>query len=83
MFKFVAKPKLTNRLDEQEFVNENPKLAAMAAVEFLNDYNKLGKKFEDKNGQYVPALKGEDWVMVGKLSLPEGLYFRDNNLKGL
>jgi hypothetical protein len=83
MFKFVAKPKLTNRYDEKTFENNDAKVAAAEALQYLNEYNEMGKEFADQYGQYVPALKAEDWAMLGKLTPPTGLYFRDNTLMGL
>jgi len=83
MFKFVAKPKITNRYDEKTFENKDAKLAAEAALQYLNEYNEMGKEFADQYGQYVPALKLEDWAMLGKLTAPAGMYFRDNKLMGV
>ena len=83
MYKFVARPKSANRFDEREFKGTCAKTAAMAAVDFLNEYNELGKKFANECGEYVPALKAEDWAMVGKLDAPAGVYFRDNKVMGV
>jgi len=82
MFKFVAKPKLTNRYDEKTFADANAEVAAVAALNYLNAYNEMGKEFADQYGQYVPALKAEDWAILGKLTPPTGMYFRDNKLMG-
>lgn len=83
MFKFVARPKSANSFAEREFVSANAKTAAMAAVDYLNEFNEMGKKFADEYGNYVPAMKAEDWAMVGKLDAPAGVYFRDNKVMGV
>lgn len=71
---FTAKPKLNNRLCVQEFES------LMAAVEYLNNYNEMGPKFKDDRDQFVPAMKAEDWWLLGKLTGPEGVEFRDNKM---
>ena len=74
--KFIAKPKVNNYFGSKEFENH------MEAVAYLNNYNELGVEFKDEQGNYCPALKAEDWVMIGKLEVPVGIYFRDNKLMG-
>jgi len=71
---FTAKPKLNNHLDVREFE------VVLDAVKYLNEYNKMGKQFQDEHGQFVPTMKAEDWWLLGKLSAPEGFEFRDNRL---
>ena len=83
MFKFVARPKSVNSFGAREFVSENAKEAAMNAVDYLNEFNEMGKAFADEYGNYVPAMKAEDWAMVGKLDAPAGVYFRDNKVMGV
>jgi hypothetical protein len=73
---FLAKPKMSNAKDSKEFAT------VIEAVEFLNDYNELGKKFADAGGNYVAALKAEDWAIIGKLVAPAGVYFKDNKVMG-
>lgn len=63
---FTAKPKLTNQLDVREFTE------VAAAVNYLNEYNQMG---ED-----VSKLQAEDWWLLGKLTGPEGVEFKNNKV---
>jgi hypothetical protein len=73
---FVAKPKVSNMFDAKEFDN------VLDAVNYLNEYNELGKEFAGEDGNYASKLKAEDWEMIGKLIAPKGIYFRDNKVMG-
>ena len=61
---FTAKPKLTNQLDVREFTELS------AAVNYLNEYNQMGDD--------VSKLQAEDWWLLGKLTGPEGVEFKNN-----
>ena len=61
---FTAKPKLTNQLDVREFSELS------AAVNYLNEYNQMGDD--------VSKLQAEDWWLLGKLTGPEGVEFKNN-----
>ena len=63
---FTAKPKLTNQLDVREFTE------VAAAVNYLTEYNQMG---ED-----VSKLQAEDWWLLGKLTGPEGVEFKNNKV---
>lgn len=63
---FTAKPKLNNQLDVRVFTE------VAAAVNYLNEYNQMG---ED-----VSKLQAEDWWLLGKLTGPEGVEFKNNKV---
>lgn len=63
---FTAKPKLTNQLDVREFAE------VAAAVNYLNEYNQMGDD--------VSKLQAEDWWLLGKLTGPEGVEFKNNKV---
>ena len=63
---FTAKPKLTNQLDVREFTE------VAAAVNYLNEYNQMGDD--------VSKLQAEDWWLLGKLTGPEGVEFKNNKV---
>lgn len=63
---FTAKPKLTNQLDVREFEE------VAAAVNYLNEYNQMGDD--------VSKLQAEDWWLLGKLTGPEGVEFKNNKV---
>ena len=65
---FNAKPKFNN-YGAKEFEDH------MAAVAYLNE--------NMPKGDDIPKLKAEDWQMIGKLTAPEGFYFKNNNLLAL
>lgn len=74
---FTAKPKLNNRLDTKEFE------CVKEAVTYLNKYNRLGKYMEfteESSDTYAPELKAEDWWLLGKLTGPQGVEFKDNKV---
>jgi len=66
---FIAKPKMNNKIDVKVF--GCPK----EAVKYLNEYNQLEE-------QDMPKLTAEDWVMIGKLEVPAGVYFKNNKMMG-
>jgi len=70
---FYAKPKMTNHHDAEYFKT------VTEAVDFLNQYNKLGPEYEsDGFSNSVSKLQAEDFWMLGKLTGPEGVQFKNN-----
>lgn len=63
---FTAKPKLNNQLDVRVFDE------VAAAVNYLNEYNQMGDD--------VSKLQAEDWWLLGKLTGPEGVEFKNNKV---
>ena len=63
---FTAKPKLNNQLDVRVFTE------VAAAVNYLNEYNQMGDD--------VSKLQAEDWWLLGKLTGPEGVEFKNNKI---
>ena len=63
---FTAKPKLNNQLDVRVFTE------VAAAVNYLNEYNQMGDD--------VSKLQAEDWWLLGKLTGPEGVEFKNNKV---
>ena len=66
---FVAKPKMSNDLGKETFDNH------VDAVKYLNEFNQLEE-------QGLAELTAEDWVMIGKLEVPAGIYFKNNKIMG-
>lgn len=69
---FTAKPKLNNHQDTQTFES------LMDAVQYLNKYNEMGSEYEGDNS--VAKLQAEDWWLLGKLTGPEGVEFKNNKV---
>lgn len=63
---FTAKPKLNNQLDVRVFDE------VASAVNYLNEYNQMGDD--------VSKLQAEDWWLLGKLTGPEGVEFKNNKV---
>jgi hypothetical protein len=72
---FYAKPKMSNHHDAAYFDT------VTEAVTFLNEYNKLGPEYEgDGFANSVAKLQAEDFWMLGKLTGPEGVQFKNNKV---
>ena len=69
---YYAKPKMSNNHDAETFTT------VMEAVNYLNTYNEMGPEYEG-NGS-VSKLQAEDWWLLGKLTAPKGLEFRNNKV---
>ena len=75
MIMFYAKPKMTNHHDAAYFNT------VTEAVSFLNEYNQLGPEHEsDGFSNSVAKLQAEDFWMLGKLTGPEGVQFKNNKV---
>lgn len=72
---FYAKPKMSNHHDAQTFKT------VAEAVQFLNNYNELGPDFvQEGYSNDVSKLQAEDFWLLGKLTGPEGVQFKNNKV---